>query len=303
MKAPSSPHVRRLLGKRRVMWEVVAALTPAAIFGVWYFGPADTLPQLTATIAGSVLAQAFIERLRHRPITVMDGAPWVTGLILGMSLPPGLNVLIAAGGGVVATGVLKAFVTTSTGRSLLNPAMGARVLIVSEFLIPATTFRVDGVAGATPLVSDSPPGYLDLLIGTRAGSIGETAAILLLLGAGYLLWRGVIRWHLPVAYLVGVVVTSLVLGRDPLFDLLTGASILTAFFIATDPTTSPATVLGRVGFGFATASIATFIRITTLFPTGEALAIVVGNIATPFIDRVMTNRVYGTRKRRERTSS
>jgi len=303
MKIPSSPHIRRPLAKQRVMWEVVAALVPAAIFGVWYFGPGNTLPQLTASIVGSVAAQAVVERLRHRPITVMDGAPWVTGLILGMSLPPGLNPLIALGGGVVATGLLKAFVTTSTGRSLLNPAMGARVLIVSEFLIPATTFPVDGVSGATPLGSSSAPGYLDLFVGTRAGSIGETAVLLLLVGAGYLLWRGVIRWHLPVAYLVGVVATSLILGRDPLFDLLTGASIFTAFFIATDPTTSPATVPGRLGFGFGTAAVATFIRITTLFPTGEALAIVVGNIATPFVDRVITNRVYGTRRWRERASS
>ncbi len=285
------------------MWEVIAALLPAAVFGIWYFGPAETLPQLTASIAGAVVTQAFVERLRRRPITVMDGAPWVTGLILGMSLPPGLNPLIALAGGAFATGVVKAFVTTSTGRSLLNPAMVARVLIVSEFLVPATTFTVDGVSTATPLTSSSPTSYLDLFIGARIGSIGETTAVLLLLGGGYLLWRGIIRWHLPVAYLVGVVATSLILGRDPFFDLLAGASILTAFFIITDPTTSPATVPGRVGFGFATATIATFIRITTLFPTGEALAVVIGNFATPFIDRVVTNRVYGTRRRAGRAST
>jgi len=303
MKVPVSPHIRRPLTKTRVMWEVVAALTPAAIFGIWYFGIANTLPQLIASIAGAVVAQAVVERLRHRPITVMDGAPWVTGLILAMSLPPGLNPLIVAAGGAVATGVVKAFLVTSTGRSLLNPAMAARVLIISEFLIPTTTFSVDSISGATPLATASQPGYLDMFIGTRAGSMGETAAILLLVGAAYLLLRGIIRWHLPVFYLVGVAGTSLVLGRDPLFDLLAGASILTAFFIVTDPTTSPATVQGRVGFGLGTAGIATFIRITTLFPTGEALAVVLGNIATPFIDRVVTNRVYGTKKLRERISA
>ncbi len=303
MNLSSSPHVRRPLAKPRVMWEVVAALVPAAAFGVWYFGPADTIPQLAAALVGAVLAQAVVERIRRRPITVMDGAPWVTGLILGMSLPPALNPLIALAGGIVATGVIKAFVTTSTGRSLLNPAMVARVLIVSEFLVPATTFSVDGVSTATPLASSSVPGYLDLFMGRRIGSIGETTAILLLLGGAYLLWRGIIRWHLPVAYLVGVAATSLVLGRDPFFDLLAGASVLTALFIVTDPTTSPATIPGRFGFGFATAGMATFIRITTLFPTGEALAVVLGNIATPFIDRVVTNRVYGTRKRRERISA
>jgi len=303
MNVSSSPHIRRPLSKQRVMWEVVAALVPAAVFGIWYFGPIDTLPQLTATIGGAVVAQAVVERLRHRPITVMDGAPWVTGLILGLSLPPGLPPLIALAGGVVATGVIKAFVTTSTGRSLLNPAMAARVLIVSQFLIPTTTFSVDGISTATPLASNVRTGYLDLFWGSRIGSIGETTAILLLLGAAYLLWRGIIRWHLPAFYLLGVVVTSLVLGRDPLFDLLAGASILTAFFIATDPTTSPATVPGRAGFGFATAGISTFIRITTLFPTGEALGIVLGNIATPFVDRVLTNRVYGTPRWRRRVST
>ncbi|MFV1963242.1 MAG: RnfABCDGE type electron transport complex subunit D [Acidimicrobiia bacterium] len=303
MKVSSSPHVRRPLAKPRVMWEVVAALLPAAIFGVWYFGPAATLPQLTASIGGAVVAQGIVELVRNRPVTVMDGAPWVTGLILGMSLPPGLNPWIALAGGVVATGVVKAFVTTSTGRSLLNPAMVARVLIVSQFLIPATTFPVDTVSGATPLGAAAPPGYLDLFLGRRIGSIGETTAILLLLGGSYLLWRGIIRWHLPVAYLVGVTATSLILGRDPLFDLLVGASIMTAFFVVTDPTTSPATVQGRLGFGFATAGIGTFIRVTTLFPTGEALAVVIGNIAAPFIDRIVTNRVYGTPKWRERKSA
>jgi len=303
MKVSSSPHIRRSLAKRRVMWEVVAALLPATIFGVWYFGPSETLPQLTAAIAAAVAAQAIVERLRHRPITVMDGAPWVTGLILGMSLPPGVNPLIAAAGGAVATGVIKAFVTTSTGRSLLNPAMAARVLIVSEFLVPMTTFPVDTVSEATPLSSVSHPGYFDMFFGTRGGSIGETAAILLLLGAGYLLWRGIIRWQLPVAYLVGVAATSVILGRQPLFDLLAGASIMTAFFIVTDPTTSPATVPGRLGFGFGTAAIGTFIRISTLFPTGEALGVVLGNFATPFIDRVVTNRVYGTRKQGRRMST
>jgi len=300
MKVPSSPHVRRPVDKTKVMWEVVVALLPATIFGVWYFGPAQTLPQLIATVVSAVAAQAAVERFRHRPITVMDGAPWVTGLILGLSLPPGLNPLIAGLGGAAATGLIKEFVVTSTGRSLLNPAMAARVLIVSEFLAPMTTFVVDGVSEATPLASASAPSYVDLLVGSRGGSIGETATVLLLLGAGYLLWRGIIRWQLPAAYLVGVALTSLILGRSPFFDLLAGASIMTAFFIVTDPTTSPATVAGRVGFGFGTATIGTFIRITTLFPTGEALGVVLGNFATPFIDRIITNRVYGTRKGGER---
>ncbi len=298
MRAPASPHVRRPLSKPRVMWDVIIALLPATAFGIWYFGPGTTLPQLAATIVGAVGAQAGVERLRRRPISVMDGAPWVTGLILGLSLPPGLNPLIALAGGAVATGIIKEFLTTSTGRTLLNPAMAARVLMVSEFLGPMTTFPVDAVSGATPLPSEGATGYLDLFLGTRDGSIGETATLLLALGGAYLLWRGIIRWHLPAAYLAGVLAMSLALGRDPLFDLMAGASVMTALFIVTDPTTSPATVRGRVGFGIGTAALATFIRITTLFPTGEALAVVLGNIATPFIDRVVTNRVYGTRTRK-----
>ncbi len=303
MTAPSSPHIRRLLSKPRVMWDVMLALAPATLFGIWYFGPGDTLPQLTATIVGAVGGQALVERLRRRPVTVMDGAPWVTGLILGLSIPPALNPLIALVGGAVATGVIKEFLTTSTGRSLLNPAMAARVLMVSEFLIPMTTFPVDAVSGATPLAASTATGYADLFLGTRDGSIGETATILLLAGGAYLLWRGIIRWHLPAAYLVGVVAMSLVLGRDPLFDLMAGASVMTAFFIVTDPTTSPATVRGRAGFGIGTGALATFIRVTTLFPTGEALAVVLGNIASPFIDRVVTNRVYGTRTRARKATA
>jgi electron transport complex protein RnfD len=285
------------------MWEVVAAITPAAIFGVWYFGAVDTLPQLTATLAAAVLTQAVIEKLRRRPVTIMDGAPWVTGVILGMSLPPGLSVWISALAGAVAIGVFKFVIVSSTGRNLLNPAMAARVLVISEFLAPMTTFPVGVVSGATPLATSIGPGYGDLLVGTRGGSIGETSALLLLLGGVYLLWRGVIRWHLPIAYLAGTVAVSIVLGRDPLFDVLAGATVMTAFFIVTDPTTSPATLPGRLGVGAGAAALGTFIRVTTFFPTGEALAVTLANFATPFLDRVLPTRVYGTSRRTRRRAA
>lgn len=294
MRAVASPHLRRPLDKTRVMWEVIAALLPAAVFGVWYFGVSDTVPQVLAAVGAAVLTQALIQWLRRRPVTVMDGAPWVTGLILGMSLPPGLAVWLAALAGAAAIGIFKYVIITGTGRNLINPAMGARVLIISEFLAPMTTFPVDTVSGATPLDATGKPPYLDLLVGLREGSIGETSTGLLLAGGAYLLWRGIIRWHLPVAYLGGTVVVSLVLGRDPIFDLMAGATIMTAFFIVTDPTTAPATISGRFGAAAGAAALATFIRITTFFPTGEALAVALANIATPFLDRTLPTRVYGT---------
>lgn len=293
MMVPPSPHLRRRLTKTRIMWEVVGALLPAALFGAAYFGWADTIPQIAAAVAGAVGAQAVAEKLRRRRVSIMDGAPWVTGLILGMSLPPGLSVWLALLGGVLATGLIKAVLTTSTGRNILNPAMGARVLIISEFLVPMTSF--DTLSQATPLADGGrTPSYLDLFLGLRGGSIGETSALLLLAGGLYLLWRGIIRWQLPLAYLTATVGVSLLLGRDPLVDLMGGATMLTAFFIVTDPTTAPATFWGRLIFGGATAAIATFIRVTTLFPTGEALAVVLLNFATPVLDRILPTRVYGT---------
>jgi H+/Na+-translocating ferredoxin:NAD+ oxidoreductase subunit D len=182
--------------------------------------------------------------------------------------------------------------------------MAARVVIVSQFvriMVPWTEKGINGVTSASPLMQSldkiSASTYWNLFLGNRTGSIGETSVIALLLGAAYLFYRRTINGWIPAVYLLSVIATSLLLGRDPLFDLMSGAVIITAFFVATDPVTSPATKWGRIIFATGIGVITVGIRFTNLFATGEALGIVMMNLTVPFLDKIFPPRVYGTKRK------
>jgi electron transport complex protein RnfD len=152
----------------------------------------------------------------------------------------------------------------------------------------------DAVTSATPLgETPLPVTYLQLLIGNHAGSIGETCILALLLGAAYLLWRQVIEWRIPTAYLGTTAVLALLLGVDPLFQLLSGGLILGVFFMATDPVTSPVTKAGRWIFGIGAGIITIVIRTVGGYPEGVCYAILIMNAATPLLDRYTRGRIFG----------
>jgi electron transport complex protein RnfD len=152
----------------------------------------------------------------------------------------------------------------------------------------------DAVTSATPLgETPLPVTYLQLLTGNHAGSIGETCILALLAGAVYLFWRRAIEWRIPITYLGTVVVLSLLFGLDPLFQLLAGGLILGAFFMATDPVTSPVTKAGRWIFGIGAGIITIVIRTLGGYPEGVCYAILIMNAATPLLDRYTRGRIFG----------
>lgn len=307
--ASGSPHIHRRVTVSRIMWDVVIALLPALIAGIYFFGVRDTVPVVVACLAGSLGGETVFRGLRKRPPSLGNGSAVITGLILGMSLPPAFSPWLALGAGVVATLVFKELFG-GLGKNPFNPAMAARVLLASQYSKEIIVFKplsakvlsdsVDVMSSATPLMSMAKLGeggswYLPFFLGERMGSIGEASILALLLGAAYLLFRRVIDWRIPVAYLGLSAAISAAIGWDPVYQLLTGALVMTAFFIATDPATSPATKAGKWVFGAGVAVLTMVLRVVPFFPTGEALAVVMMNLTVPFLDRALPPRVYGTK--------
>ncbi len=248
----SSPHFNGKKTTQNIMLDVIIGLCPAAIASVIIFGP-KALLIIAVCILSCVLSEYLSRKAMKRPQTVGDLSAVVTGLLLALNLPVTINPLIAAFGGVVAIVVVKQMFG-GIGQNFVNPALTARIVLMNSFPARMTHWvgafdysaTADAVTTATPLSGlmyvDSPnsaPDYLQLLLGTHGGCLGETCALAILLGGLYLIIRKVISPVIPVTYLCTVAVLSAVLGRDPLFDLLAGGLMLGAFFMATDYTTSP----------------------------------------------------------------
>jgi electron transport complex protein RnfD len=155
-------------------------------------------------------------------------------------------------------------------------------------------FPFDALACATPLSENpAPVSYLQLFLGNRGGSIGETSALAILIGAAYLLWRRAADWRIPAAYLGSVAALSILLRQDPLFNLMAGGLLLGAFFMATDPVTSPVTRGGRYLFGLGAGIITVALRCGGGYPEGVCYAILIMNAATPLLDRYTRARIFG----------
>lgn len=324
----AGPHSHSGLTTRQVMLAVMLALTPATLFALLLFGwPA--LATFAACGCGALAAELAGNWLRSRHWRQAmagsgDGAALLTGWLLALSLPPSCPPAIAALG--AALGVLLAKqVYGGIGHNLFNPAMAARVLLLASFPLamtqwssPATPFAhwlfsqhaalaVDGLSGATPLAHDnllasaSPASQWPLLIGAHSGSLGETSALLLGLGGLWLLWRRQIPADLPVAVLLGALLPAAI-GHllapasypSPLFELGSGGLMLCAFFISTDPVTSPVTSRGRWLYGLGTGLLIWLIRRFGNTPEGVAFAVLLMNALTPLIDHWLPIRPFGS---------
>jgi electron transport complex protein RnfD len=301
----SPPFVREGDSVARVMWRVNLALLPALAWGVRAFG-FDALRVTAACAAACVLTEAAIQRLRGKPVTAADGSAVVTGILLALNLPPGIPTWMTVVGSVVAIAVAKqAF--GGLGFNLFNPALIGRAFLMASYPAQMTSWRPygawDAVTAATPLgivkekLAGPLPSHLDMLLGRTGGCIGETSALLLLVGALYLLWRGDITWHAPVSFLASLAVVSRLSGRDPLFSLLAGGAVLGACFMATDMVTVPLSGKGRMIFGAGCGLIAGVIRAWGGYPEGVCYAILLMNAFTPLIDRYTQPRRFGGRRK------
>ncbi len=304
-----SPHIVSGIDTRSMMKGVIKGLTPAVIASIYFFR-GKAIAVIAASTLGTVLTEAVLQKLRKKKIRVGDYSAVLTGLLLAMVLPPTIPVWMAFLGGVFAIGIGKE-VFGGLGYNVFNPALLARSFLMAAFPIALTTwvkpFTLDAVTTATPLgiakFSSVSTSYASLIMGNISGSLGETSALALLLGLGYLLCRKIIDYRIPLAYASTVIIFAAIAhtvtdGKcmPPLFNLLAGGFLLGAVFMATDPVTSPVTKKGRWVFGIGCGLITMTIRLWGGLPEGVMYSILLMNGFTPLINRVTRPRRYGTAK-------
>lgn len=312
----TSPHSHSGVGTARIMWIVNLSLLPCLASGLYFFGPGVLLP-IAGAVAGAAGAEWAIGRLNRRPSTIRDGSACLTGLLLGLTLPPGFPPLAALLGGVVAIGIGKA-VFGGLGNNIFNPALVGRAFLQACFPAMMTDWSkalgaVDAVSSATPLgwLKFSPPEVPaaqvttatgQLFLGNIGGSIGETSALAILVGAAVLLATRVAHWHIMASmlaggFLFGGLFHLLEIARapSPLFHLLAGGYLFGAVFMATDYVTSPSTWKGQWIFGLGIALLTILIRLFGGLPEGVMYSILLMNAAVPLINRGTRPRVYGAR--------
>lgn len=299
-----SPHLRSHVSTRRIMLDVIIALVPAIIASCVHFGWYPLL--ILAVCVAVCVASEFISRLiMKRDNTVGDLSAVVTGVLLALNLPANINPLIAAFGALAAIVVVKQMFG-GLGMNFVNPALAGRIILLVSFPTAMTTWvasnfqAVDAVTSATPLAAEANTySYLELLLGSHGGSMGETCAVALILGGVYLVIRKVISATIPLVIMGSAALMSLVLGRDPLFELLSGGLLLGAVFMATDYVTSPITFWGKVIYGVGIGVLTVLIRQFANIPEGMSFAILLFNILTPLIENITAKKPFGAKKAKE----
>ncbi len=319
-----APLLRQAMTTPKAMRDVIVALLPATGAGIWFFGVSAILV-LGASILGAVAAEWVFAPRATRGTSLLDGSGLLTGLLLGLTLPPGLPMWMAFLGGFAGI-CLGKVIWGGLGHNLFNPALLGRAFLLATFPIAMTTWApvapgvfgmqagnlalpfmqagVDGVSGATPLglfkFEQEVTPLWNLAWGRIGGSIGETSGLLLLLGGVYLWIRRDLDWRMPVSILLTVALFSAVLllfdaerFPTPLFSIFSGGLLLGAIYMATDPVTSPVTPKGTWIFGIGVGVLVMLIRVFGGLPEGVMYAILLMNAATPLIDRYTQPRVFG----------
>lgn len=293
----SSPHLHSGESISKIMYSVAIALLLPTFAGVYFFG-FRALGLVIVTSFAAILTEAVFQRLRNKPITISDGSALVTGMLLALNLPPGLPYWMAVVGAVVAIALGKQ-IYGGLGANPFNPALIGRVFLMITFTAPMTTWidPVDGTTGATPLALMKMEGvstdYVKLFFGNVGGCLGETSALLIIVGGLYLIYKGYVDWRIPASYLGTVAILSVLLGQDPIFHLLSGGLMLGAFFMATDMVTTPLSRLGKIIFGLGAGFLTVLIRIYGGYPEGVSFSILLMNAFTPLINRFTVPKIYG----------
>ena len=331
----TSPHITKGIGTDDIMRNVVYALLPVAAFAVFSFGLSALMVLLTAT-GSAVLTEHYLSKWSGKESTIHDWSAVITGLLLGLTLPPSFPLWMTFVGGVISIALGK-YIFGGLGYNVFNPALVGRAVLQAAFPVAITTWypaflpdrftsfsvsiftfpflepkidQLDGVSAATPLaafkfdqiVTDS----AELALGQISGSTGETCALLIILGGIYLAARKMMNWRIPVAVLGTVFVLSgimYLINSDvypsPVFMLFSGGLMLGAIFMATDMVSSPVTPLGVVIFGVIIGLLVVVIRLWGGMPEGVMYAILLANAISPHIDNLIQPRVYGTAKSKQ----
>lgn len=314
-----SPHIKHNTTVATIMWTVVACLIPPLILSVFVFG-LQTLIIMLVSVGACVATEAISNKLLKRPVRIRDGSAVITGLLLAYIIPPGVPYWTPVTGAVMAIFVTKALMG-GLGFNIFNPALIGRAFLVATYPVVMTTawleplrgaslFKylgpgVDAVSAATPLHVLKHYGmaafiekfgslssvYADFFVGLRPGCIGETSALLLLLGGVFLIYKRYITWHIPVSVIASIALLTWVFGGEhlfsgnPLLAVLSGGVTLGAFFMATDYVTSPSQKTGQILFGAGIGALTVLIRLKGGYPEGICYAILLMNPLTPALDQ------------------
>ena len=306
LKMSSSPHIRSKVTSSNIMLYVTIALLPASAFGVWNFG-VSALVMLLCTTASAVLTEYIYEKLMHKKITVNDFSAVVTGLLLGLNMPPTAPWWMGVLGGIFAILIVKQLFG-GLGQNFMNPALGARCFLLISFTSQMTTFVYDGVTGPTPLAqlkSGEMVDSMSMLIGRIPGTIGETSVIAVVAGAIFLIMMGIIDLRIPGTYIATFVVFIGIFGQfanpevgffDPQYitaHLCGGGLMLGAWFMATDYVTSPITKKGQIVYGMLLGILTGLFRLFGGSAEGVSYAIIISNLLVPLIEKVTLPKPFG----------
>ena len=324
----SSPHIRLDERTDKIMMRVIIALIPAVIAGIAFFGRRAVIVLFACTI-GAVIAEMLMLYIRKKQATAADmNSAVITGILVAFCCSSEIPWWMGFLGSVFGIAIAK-HCFGGLGYNIFNPALAGRIFLMAAYPQDMTTwasyFKAEGVIGVDVVTSATNLGLVkeyplaeltdywhriwDLFIGNCGGCIGETSAVLLLIGAIFLLWKKTITWHIPVGFLATLALFTWIFGGtravegkpviaffagDPLFHVLAGGAVLGAFFMATDMITSPMTPKGMLIFGFGCGILTGIIRIFGGYPEGVSYAIFLMNITVPIIDRYTKPKIFGS---------
>ena len=314
----SSPHVRTNKDTSYIMKQVVIALLPATLAALFFFR-LSALNVIFFCVTGSVGAEFLCQKISKQESTIGDFSAVVTGLLLAFNVPASLPWWMCLLGAAFAIIVVK-MVFGGIGNNFVNPALAARAFLLASFPVAMTLWtrtgvnwvssgNIDAYTTATPLsflkagsngvssLADSGISISNMLIGNIGGCIGETSAVLIILGGLYLMYKGIINYVIPTFYVCTVAILMFILGgfnfTFVIYELLAGGLMLGAFFMLTDYTTSPMTKKGQIIYAVLAGLITTVIRLYGGYPEGVSYSILLVNIMTPLIDKYTKTKVFG----------
>jgi electron transport complex protein RnfD len=324
-----SPHIKSEETTSRIMWSVNISLLPATVMGAYFFGPKAIFILVLSIISAVLFEYIYLKGLKKK-VAISDGSAFLTGLLLGMNLPASVPFYIPIIGSFVAVVITKQLFG-GLGFNVFNPALIGRAFLLISFpklmtiwtkpdaafvsldakttATPLGILKEEGIAKLIEVFGDKMNLYMELLKGHRAGSIGETSAIALLIGAAFLLYRRYITWHIPFSFLGTAALIAWIFGGknpetgkmllfagDPILHLISGGMILGAFFMATDYVTCPSVKKGQILFGIGCGFLTMLIRLKGGYPEGVMFAILIMNCFSPLIDRRFKTKVFGAKK-------
>lgn len=314
----SSPHVGSNEDTSYIMKQVIIALLPATLAALYFFR-LSAANVIFFCVVSSVGSEFLFQKIAKQESTIGDFSAVITGLLLAFNVPASLPWWMCILGSAFAIIVVK-MVFGGIGNNFVNPALAARAFLLASFPVAMTAWtktgvnwvssgNIDAYTTATPLsflkigadgvgsLTNSGVSLMDLMMGNIGGCIGETSAILILLGGIYLIYKGVINYVIPTYYIGTVFLFTFIISgfnlNFAIYEIMAGGLMLGAFFMLTDYTTSPMTIKGQMIYAVLAGVIATVIRMYGGYPEGVSYSILLVNVITPLIDKYVKNRVFG----------